>query len=166
MRVSFYAPVDRSVRMPRLPYRRVRPPRCAGMPRELAPHCCRDIAADLVDDASELDRSVLDALLQPVIPDEIWAAGVTYEISEEAREQESSMADMYLNVYESERPEVSFKGTQNQTVVPDDDVGIRSNSGWNVPESHIGIVLYRGDPNGDTIENDVDSREIKGETCL
>lgn len=125
-----------------------------------------DIAADLVDNASELDRSVLDAPLQPVVPDEIWAAGVTYEISEEAREQESSMPDMYLNVYGNERPEVFFKGTQNHTVGPDDDVGIRSDSGWNVPEPELGIVLYRGDPIGYTIGNDVSSREIEGENPL
>lgn len=39
------------------------------------------------------------------------------------------MPDMYLNVYDSERPEVFFMGTQNQTVGPDDDVRTRSDSG-------------------------------------
>ncbi|MUW13763.1 fumarylacetoacetate hydrolase [Halorubrum sp. CBA1125] len=125
-----------------------------------------DVAAGLVDDAPELDRSVLDAPLQPLIPDEVWAAGVTYKISEEAREQESSMPEMYLNVYEGERPEIFFKGTDNHTVGPGDDVGIRADSTWDVPEPELGIVLYRGDPVGYTIGNDMSSREIEGENPL
>lgn len=125
-----------------------------------------DVAAGLLGDAVKLDPSVLDDPLRPVVPDEVWAAGVTYEISEEAREQESTMPEMYLDVYESKRPEIFFKGTANHTVGPDEDVGIRSDSTWNVPEPELGIVLYRGDPVGYTIGNDMSSREIEGENPL
>lgn len=125
-----------------------------------------DIAAGLLDDATELDQSVLNTPLRPIIPDEVWAAGVTYEISEEAREAESSMPEMYLNVYESERPEIFFKATENHTVGPDDEVGIRSDSTWDVPEPELGIVLYRGEPVGYTIGNDVSSRDIEGKNPL
>jgi len=125
-----------------------------------------DIAAGLLDDALELDQSVLNTPLRPVIPDEVWAAGVTYEISEEAREAESTMPEMYLNVYESERPEIFFKATENHTVGPDDNIGIRSDSTWDVPEPELGIVLYQGEPVGYTIGNDVSSRDIEGENPL
>ena len=96
----------------------------------------------------------------------MWAAGVTYEISEEAREAESTMPEMYLNVYESERPEIFFKATENHTVGPDDNIGIRSDSTWDVPEPELGIVLYQGEPVGYTIGNDVSSRDIEGENPL
>jgi 2-dehydro-3-deoxy-D-arabinonate dehydratase len=125
-----------------------------------------DIAAGLLDDAIETDQSVLNKPLRPVIPDEVWAAGVTYEISEEAREAESTMPEMYLNVYESERPEIFFKATENHTVGPDDNIGIRSDSTWDVPEPELGIVLYQGEPVGYTIGNDVSSRDIEGENPL
>jgi 2-dehydro-3-deoxy-D-arabinonate dehydratase len=92
-----------------------------------------------------VERFRVNTLLRSVIPDEVWAAGVTYEISEEAREAESSMPEMYLNVYQSERPEIFFKATENHTVDPDDKVGIRGDSTRGTcPKSELGIVLYRG----------------------
>jgi 2-dehydro-3-deoxy-D-arabinonate dehydratase len=43
----------------------------------------------------------------PIDPQqEVWAAGVTYLQSREARKAESSVADMYQKVYEAERPEI------------------------------------------------------------
>lgn len=125
-----------------------------------------DVACRFLDDAEELDRSLVESPLRPVVPDEVWAAGVTYQISEEAREAESTMPEMYLNVYENDRPEVFFKATPNRTVGPGEDVGIRADSTWDVPEPELGIVLYRGEPVGYTIGNDVSSREIEGENPL
>jgi len=72
---------------------------------------------------------------------EVWAAGVTYEISEEARKAESNMSDIYIDVYDAERPEIFFKATANRTVGHRDEVGIRSDSGWNVPELEVALVL-------------------------
>lgn len=124
-----------------------------------------ELADRLLADA-ESDVISLDAPLAPVNADEIWAAGVTYQISEEAREAESGMPEMYLNVYESDRPEVFFKATPNRTVGPAEAVGIRADSEWDVPEPELGVVLYNGETVGYTIGNDMSSRSIEGENPL
>lgn len=125
------------------------------------------VASGLLDDADELDADdVAVEQRRPVVPDEVWAAGVTYEISEQAREEESGMPDMYLNVYEAERPEVFFKATPSRTVGPRENVGVREDSEWNVPEPELGVVLYEGDIVGYTIGNDVSSRDIEGANPL
>ncbi|WP_290810962.1 fumarylacetoacetate hydrolase family protein [Halovivax sp.] len=102
----------------------------------------------------------------PLVPDEVWAAGVTYEISEEAREAESGMPEIYLDVYRADRPELFFKATAERTVGPDEAIGIRGDSDWNVPEPELAIVLHEGEIVGYTIGNDVSSREIEGENPL
>ena len=40
---------------------------------------------------------------------EVWAAGVTYKRSEEARIEESATPDIYSKIYRAERPELFFK---------------------------------------------------------
>ena len=124
-----------------------------------------DITDGLLENAEPTDVS-LEAASLPVEADEIWAAGVTYQISEEAREAESGMPEMYLDVYESDRPEVFFKATPNRTVGPDEAVGIRADSDWDVPEPELGVVLYDGEPVGYTIGNDMSSRSIEGANPL
>lgn len=109
---------------------------------------------------------VEEDLVRPLSPDEVWAAGVTYEISEEAREAESDRPDVYLDVYNSDRPELFFKATASRTVGHGEKVGIRSDSTWDVPEPELGVVLYRGETVGYTIGNDVSSRSIEGENPL
>ena len=123
---------------------------------------------ELLEDAPESteDLSSQEVSPPPLEATEVWAAGVTYQISEEAREAESSMPDMYLDVYNSERPEVFFKSTPERTVGPNDGVGIRADSKWDVPEPELGIVLYRGEVVGYTIGNDMSSRSIEGENPL
>ena len=106
-----------------------------------------------------------DALL-PVRPDEVWAAGVTYRISEQAREAESGKPEVYIDVYDGERPELFLKATPSRTVGPGDAVGVRGDSEWNVPEPELGVVLHRGDVVGYTVGNDVSSRSIEGENPL
>jgi 2-dehydro-3-deoxy-D-arabinonate dehydratase len=118
-----------------------------------------------VPDAEQVESSAYDTLL-PVNPAEVWAAGVTYEISEKARQEESDKPDVYIDVYESERPEIFFKSTPSRTVGPGDPVGIRGDSNWNVPEPELAVVLYRGDIVGFTVGNDVSSRSIEGENPL
>lgn len=103
---------------------------------------------------------------QPVDPSEVWAAGVTYEISEEAREAESQMPEMYRDVYDADRPELFFKATASRTVGPGEPVGIRADSEWNVPEPELGVVLYEGEIVGYTIGNDVSSRSLEGQNPL
>ncbi|WP_435178489.1 fumarylacetoacetate hydrolase family protein [Halorussus sp. AFM4] len=126
-----------------------------------------DVATQLLDSAPTIDPDEVAADRgRPLVPDEVWAAGVTYEISEQARREESGMPDMYLDVYRAERPEIFFKATPSRTVGPDEAVGVRADSQWNVPEPELGIVLYRGDIVGYTVGNDVSSRDIEGENPL
>jgi 2-dehydro-3-deoxy-D-arabinonate dehydratase len=125
------------------------------------------IAERVADDATECSvDDVRRHRREPVIADEVWAAGVTYRISEEAREEESDMPEMYLNVYDADRPEIFMKATPDRTVGPDEAVGIRGDSVWNVPEPELGVVLYDGNIVGYTIGNDMSSRSIEGENPL
>lgn len=103
---------------------------------------------------------------RPCVPPEIWAAGVTYLISEQAREGESDTPEMYLDVYDADRPELFLKATPARTVGPGEAIGVRGDSDWDVPEPELGIVLYRDDIIGYTLGNDVSSRDIEGENPL
>ncbi|EMA48168.1 fumarylacetoacetate hydrolase family protein [Halococcus salifodinae] len=120
----------------------------------------------LLDRAPTVGRAALEDARRPLDPDEVWAAGVTYEISEQAREAESGMPEMYLNVYEGDRPEIFFKATAERTVGPGAAIGVREDSEWDVPEPELAMVLYRGEVVGFTIGNDVSSRSIEGENAL
>jgi 2-dehydro-3-deoxy-D-arabinonate dehydratase len=102
----------------------------------------------------------------PLVPTEVWAAGVTYHISEKARQSESDKPQMYIDVYEADRPEIFFKATASRTVGPNDTIGIRQDSDWDVPEPELALVLYRGSVVGYTVGNDVSSRDIEGANPL
>ena len=105
--------------------------------------------------------------LAPIESQEAWAAGVTYKRSQEARKVEAGGADFYDRIYASERPEIFLKATRSRTVGPGGDVGIRSDSRWNVPEPELALVLNRHlDIVGFTIGNDMSSRDIEGENPL
>jgi 2-dehydro-3-deoxy-D-arabinonate dehydratase len=110
------------------------------------------------------------SLLPPVGRQEIWASGVTYYKSREARIEESKDAgggDFYDRVYNAERPELFFKSTASRAVGHKQDVRIRKDSKWNVPEPELTLVIT---PNakiiGYTIGNDMSSRDIEGENPL
>ena len=124
------------------------------------------VASRLLESADWIALEDLRESGKPVVPDEVMAAGVTYRISEQARQSESGMPEVYIDVYEGERPELFFKATPNRTVGPDEAVGIRSDSTWDVPEPELGVVLYRGEIVGYTIGNDMSSRSIEGENPL
>ena len=117
-----------------------------------------------LDDVLSGDSDV--ALDMPFEPPEVWAAGVTYKTSEMERRRESETPDVYSMVYSAERPEVFFKATPERCVGPDDSVGIREDSNWNVPEPELAFVLYGGEIIGYTIGNDMSSRQIEGENPL
>ena len=58
-------------------------------------------------------------LLPPLDAQEVWAAGVTYKRSREARERESAGAARFYDlVYNAERPELFFKATSRRVVGP------------------------------------------------
>lgn len=126
-----------------------------------------EITQDLLDAATAIGKSVVEGnRLLPVVPEEVWAAGVTYRISEEAREKESESADVYMDVYDADRPELFFKATPSRLSAPNEPVGIRKDSSWNVPEPELGLVLHRDEVVGFTLGNDMSSRSIEGENPL
>lgn len=124
-----------------------------------------DVARERLDEDETVDLSAATVEL-PVEPGEVWAAGVTYRISEEARREESGKPDVYIDVYENDRPEVFFKASPSRTVGPDEAVGIRGDSEWDVPEPELGVVLHEGEIVGYTVGNDVSSRSIEGANPL
>jgi len=108
-------------------------------------------------------------LLAPVDSStEVWACGVTYRVSREARIEESKRAaDMYALVYDAERPEVFFKSAPWRVRGPGEPIGIRADSDVDVPEPELAVVINRfGEIVGYTICNDVSSRSIEGENPL
>ena len=107
-----------------------------------------------------------ERLGMPIVPPEIWAAGVTYRTSEMERRRESDTPDIYSKVYSAERPELFLKATPQRCVGPFEPVGIRADSTWNVPEPELSFVMYSGDILGYTIGNDMSSRSIEGENPL
>jgi len=112
----------------------------------------------------------LGALLAPLDGQELWACGVTYLRSKIGRQEESKDAgggDFYARVYEAERPEVFFKATSHRVSAPGRPVRIRKDSGWDVPEPELTLVVTSsGKIVGYTIGNDMSSRSIEGENPL
>ncbi|BCJ51401.1 fumarylacetoacetate (FAA) hydrolase [Actinoplanes sp. NBRC 14428] len=105
--------------------------------------------------------------LPPVDRQEVWAAGVTYLRSRDGRKEESGHGSLYDHVYDSDRPEIFFKSSPWRVVGDGDAVGIRADSGWDVPEAEIGLVLNAaGEVFGYTLGNDMSSRSIEGENPL
>lgn len=106
-------------------------------------------------------------LLLPLVPPEVWAAGVTYERSREARLAETTTVGLYDRVYDAERPELFFKATPSRCVGPNAPVGIRIDSRWTVPEPELAVVLDEdGSVLGYTLANDMSARDIEGENPL
>ncbi|MFD1053523.1 fumarylacetoacetate hydrolase family protein [Terrabacter terrigena] len=95
---------------------------------------------------------------------EVWAAGVTYRRSREARVQESDRAaDVYELVYDAERPELFFKSVAWRVTGHGEQISVRGDSEINVPEPELALVLNaHGETVGYTICNDVSSRSIEG----
>ena len=109
-----------------------------------------------------------DAVIEaPIQNQEVWAAGVTYQRSLEARTDEAVSADPYDRVYTAQRPEIFFKATAARTRGPGQAVYIRSDSTWDVPEPELAVLCNSQlEVVGYTIGNDVSSRSIEGENPL
>jgi 2-dehydro-3-deoxy-D-arabinonate dehydratase len=99
---------------------------------------------------------------------EVWAAGVTYVISREARVEESERsADVYRQVYDAERPELFFKSAAWRVAGDGQAIAVRADSVVDVPEPEVALVINRfGEIAGYTACNDVSSRSIEGENPL
>lgn len=114
------------------------------------------------------DEVELSQVFAPINDDgEVWAAGVTYLRSRDARTEESGVPDVYTRVYQAERPEIFFKAIGKRVVREGDWVGVRYDSALNVPEPEIAILVSSNkEILGLTICNDVTSRSIEGENPL
>jgi 2-dehydro-3-deoxy-D-arabinonate dehydratase len=129
-----------------------------GVPRD------RQLSAMEAADLLEQD------LLAPIGSQEVWAAGVTYLRSRDARMEESKDsggASFYDKVYEAERPELFFKSQSHRVAAHGEKVYIRRDSSWNVPEPELTLFINaHGQIQGYTIGNDMSSRSIEGENPL
>ncbi len=133
-----------------------------------------DLAGYLRDSISKmkpLAASVQPAdLLPPIVSQEVWAAGVTYFRSRDARMEEAKKAgggSFYDRVYSADRPELFFKASPHRVVGTGQNVRIRHDSRWNVPEPELTLVInHHGRIIGYTIGNDMSSRDIEGENPL
>lgn len=149
------------------------PVAAAGGPATLT-HALQLSRADLRDQLTNLASTATGArplegvtLLAPIDQQEVWAAGVTYKRSRDARMEESTQEDIYDLVYDAERPELFLKATPNRVVDPECAIAVRGDSTWDVPEPELALMINTSrEIVGYTVGNDVSSRSIEGENPL
>jgi 2-dehydro-3-deoxy-D-arabinonate dehydratase len=150
-----------------------------AFPRAQGPRTLADVLA--APDPTSLVYQLLDpgvtivpldgvTLLPPVDQQEVWAAGVTYLRSKNAREEESAPAggaSFYDRVYTAPRPELFLKATPRRVVGPGKPIRARRDSKWTVPEPELALVVS-SDLRivGYMVGNDVSARDIEGENPL
>lgn len=129
------------------------------LPRSSLPAALASVATDVPASGN---------LLAPLEADhEVWACGVTYLRSREARQAESVVGDVYARVYDAERPELFFKALGWRVVGDGAGIRVRGDSPWNVPEPELVLVInHLGEIVGYCAGNDVSSRSIEGENPL
>ncbi|MEO8568240.1 MAG: fumarylacetoacetate hydrolase family protein [Ginsengibacter sp.] len=134
-----------------------------------------DYLSKQINDENYLDESESSLMIEnfikaPIGRQEVWAAGVTYLRSRDARMEESKDsggADFYSKVYHAERPELFFKALPHRVAAHKEKVFIREDSKWNVPEPELTLFINsNGKIQGYTIGNDMSSRDIEGENPL
>ncbi len=120
--------------------------------------------------AGDLNWLQTQTILAPIGSQGVWAAGVTYLKSKTARMEESKEsggATFYDKVYDAERPELFFKSTASKVIGTNQQVRIRKDSTWNVPEPELTLVITSSSRIvGYSIGNDMSSRSIEGENPL
>ena len=126
-----------------------------------------DEARKIIDGKLEPIDISAAKFLPPIDDQEVWACGVTYLRSREGRAEESGSAALYTAVYDASRPEIFFKSTADRVVGSGEAVGIRKDSGWDVPEAEVGLVVNSSmEIIGYVAGNDMSSRSIEGENPL
>lgn len=125
---------------------------------------------ELVSPRADLISKIEKELVPPIGSQEVWAAGVTYFRSKEARMEESRIpggGSFYDQVYAAERPELFFKAIAQRVAGHGQTVNIRRDSTWNVPEPELTLFISSdGSIQGYTVGNDMSSRSIEGENPL
>lgn len=135
---------------------------------DLLGHTGDEIRA-LVDASSGRPAVEGDVRLLPPIDGrtEVWASGVTYLRSRDARVEESTEKSVYEKVYDAERPELFFKSVSWRVLTDGEPIGIRADSGLDVPEPELAVVANSaGVIVGYLVCDDVSSRTIEGENPL
>ncbi|HVV24740.1 MAG TPA: fumarylacetoacetate hydrolase family protein [Pseudonocardiaceae bacterium] len=98
---------------------------------------------------------------------EVWASGVTYERSREARVEESSQMSVYEAVYDADRPELFLKAVAWRVVTDGEPARLRRDTVNSVPEPELALVLNRaGEIVGATVCDDLTARDIEGANPL
>jgi 2-dehydro-3-deoxy-D-arabinonate dehydratase len=124
------------------------------------------VALEAASDAEPIGRGAV-TLLAPLDTQDVWASGVTYRRSRDARIEESGAEDLYDRVYRGARPELFFKAPAAAVRGPGEAVGIRRDATWSVPEPELAVVFNaRMEVLGFSIGNDMSSRDIEGENAL
>jgi 2-dehydro-3-deoxy-D-arabinonate dehydratase len=128
------------------------------------------LLTDIAKQADQAEAPGADEIQAPIGSQEVWAAGVTYFRSRNARMEESKDAgggSFYDRVYSAERPELFFKSVASRVVGPGQNVRIRRDAKWSVPEPELTLVINpAGKIIGYTAGNDMSSRDIEGENPL
>jgi 2-dehydro-3-deoxy-D-arabinonate dehydratase len=122
-----------------------------------------------VEAASGPAVAVADVRLLPPIDGltEVWASGVTYERSMDARVEESQTQDIYSRVYLADRPELFFKSVAWRVVTDGQSIAVRADAALTVPEPELAaVVTATSEVFGYTVCDDVSSRDIEGENPL
>ncbi len=117
---------------------------------------------------ADTGRAASGPVLAPVDDaQEVWASGVTFLRSRDARVHEAETKDIYTKVYEAERPEFFMKCNGWRARAHGESVRIRADSHWNVPEPELTLVINaHAEIVGYTAGNDMSSRDIEGANPL
>ena len=125
-------------------------------------------ADQILNDTPERVAVSRERLIAPVDVSELWAAGITYELSRDAREAETiSALNFYRKVYDADRPEIFFKCPGTRVVGPGAFVGLRRDATWHVPEPELTVILDdAGQVFGYTGGNDMTARDVEADNPL
>ncbi len=107
-------------------------------------------------------------LAAPILPEEVWGAGVTYHPSADFRDADMQAGSgIYSQVYGAERPELFFKATAARCAGPGEPIGLRGDATFTAPEPELAVVLGQGgEIIGYTLGNDVSAWSIERENPL
>ena len=170
MHIARYAENDtRQVRVGTLQDGRVTPLPGVSSVAELLARPLEEIRALVSERGGDDVRPAGEVRLLPPVDGltEVWASGVTYERSMDARVEESVSQDVYTRVYSAERPELFFKAPAWRVVTDGEPVAVRDDAAVTVPEPELALVITaHGEVLGYTVCNDMSSRDIEGENPL